>query len=72
MDDRERSFEEKLVYRRAASRFESAFEACEQLSQDDRQLLLKEIAVRILQQLPMAPSDERTAPKVVGIEIKQT
>lgn len=72
MNDRERSFEEKLAYRIAARRFESAFEACQQLTQDDRQLLLKEIAERVLEQLPNAPSERQTAPKVLGIEIKES
>jgi hypothetical protein len=72
MDDHKRSFEEKLAYRIAARRFESAFEACQQLPQDDRQLLLKEIAERILPQLANTHSEGRSAPKVLGIEIKES
>jgi hypothetical protein len=72
MDDHKRTFEEKLAYRIAARRFESAFEACQQLSQDDRQLLLKEIAERILPQLGNTHSEGRIAPKVLGIEIKES
>jgi hypothetical protein len=72
MDDRKRSFEEKLAYRIAARRFESGFEACQQLSQDNRQRLLKEIAERILQLLQNAPSEEPSVPKVLGIKIKRS
>ena len=72
MDDRNQSFEERLAYRLAARRFESAFEALEQLPQDDRQLLLGEVAERILQQLRNAPSEEPKGPKVVGIAIERS
>lgn len=72
MEDRVRSFEKQLAYRIAARRFKSAFDACQQLSEDDRQLLLKEIAERILQILPKAPAAEQSVPKVLGIEIKQS
>jgi hypothetical protein len=40
----ERSFDEELAYRIAARRFESAFEACEKLSQEDKQLLSANVA----------------------------
>jgi len=70
MDERKRSFEEVLEYRVAVRRVESAFEACERLPYEDRQLLLKKIAERVLQQLPNALSEEQKAVKVIGIEIK--
>jgi hypothetical protein len=60
MGDPKRSFVETLDYRIAESRFESAFEACERLPQDDQQLLLRQIAERIIQHMAIVPSDERT------------
>jgi hypothetical protein len=54
MDDFKRAFDERLAYRIAARRFESAFEACQKLSPEDRQLLLKEIGDRVLKQLQAA------------------
>lgn len=72
MDNRIRSFEEKMAHRTATRRFESAFEALEQLPQDDRQLLLREVAERIVQQLRNAPSEEPKGPKVVGIAIERS
>ena len=71
MDDRIRSFDELLEYRIAIRRFEFAFEACEQLPDEKRQLLLKEVAKRV-SQLQHAFSEEQTEVKVIGIEIKQT
>ena len=71
MDDRKRSFGEGVNYRVAARLFDSAFEACERLPHADQQLLLKEIAKRILRQMPNPPSEEQRAVKVIGIEIKQ-
>ncbi len=67
MDHLEKSF----TYKLAARLFDSAFEACGRLSLADRELLLREIAKRVLQQIPNAPSKERTSVKVIGIEIKQ-
>ncbi len=67
MDDLEKSF----AYKLAARLFVSAFEACGRLPPADRELLLREIAKRVLQQIPNAPSKERTSVKVIGIEIKQ-
>jgi hypothetical protein len=64
MDDLERAFDEKVAYRIAARQFESAFEACQKLSQEHRQLLLKEIADRAIQQRQTAPSAESDVPKV--------
>ena len=65
MEDHKRSFGENLAYRIAARRFESAFEACQQLSESDRQLLLKETAERILHFLPKTPAAKQSAPKVL-------
>ena len=48
----DRSSAQTLDYRIAVGRFKSALEASERLSEDDRELLLKDIARRILQQLP--------------------
>ena len=41
-----------LDYRIAVGRFESALQASERLPDDDRELLLREIAKQILEQLP--------------------
>jgi hypothetical protein len=71
MDDRKRSFGEGVNDRVAARLFDCAFEACERLPDADQQLLLKEIAKRILRQMPNPPSEEQTAVKVIGIKIKQ-
>ena len=59
MGDRKRSLEETLDYAIAVGRFDSAFEACEQLHPDDRELLLGAIAERIIKRLEKAPWDER-------------
>jgi hypothetical protein len=72
MEDHKRHFGENLAYRIAARRFESAFEACQQLSENDRQLLLKKTAERILHFLPKTPAAKQSAPKVLGIKIKQS
>jgi predicted XRE-type DNA-binding protein len=69
MDDA-RSFAAKLDYRMAVRRFESAFEACERLTEADRQLLFKEIAERVNQHLRQAQPKEQKAVKVIGIEIE--
>jgi hypothetical protein len=68
MQDRERSILEAVDYRIAVSRFESAFAACERLDLDDRHLLLREIATRLIQRLPSEPLGERLPPKVAEIE----
>jgi len=59
MGDRKRSLEETLDYAIAVGRFNSAFEACEQLHPDDRELLLEAIAERIIKRLKKASWDER-------------
>jgi hypothetical protein len=51
MDGRKRSFLETLDYRIAVGRFESALEACDRLPDDDRELLLRNIAEQILGQV---------------------
>jgi hypothetical protein len=48
----EPSSTQTLDYRIAVGRFESALEASELLPDDDRELLLKDIAKQILKQLP--------------------
>lgn len=55
MDGRKRSFLETLDYRIAVGRFEFALEACERLPDDDRELLLRNIARQILSQVPSGP-----------------
>jgi THUMP domain-containing protein len=72
MDDSSRSFREALEYRIAVRLFNSAFEACNRLSQSDRDALLKEIAKRVLDNLPQVHSkNEQNPAKIVGIEITQ-
>jgi hypothetical protein len=71
MPDREQPFEE-LNYRIAAKLFESAFKACEQVSHEHRQALLKTVAERIMQQMPKAPSEKPAPLRVIGVEIKQS
>jgi hypothetical protein len=68
MDDPETSF----AYKLAARLFDSAFESCQRLPPADQQMLLREIAKRVLQQIPKARSEEQTAVKVIGVEIKQS
>jgi hypothetical protein len=60
-----------LEYRIAARHFETAFEACKRLSQEDQEILLKEAAERILRQLRVDALEDERAVRVVGIEIKQ-
>ncbi len=72
MDDRKRSYAEMLDYRIALRLFESAFEACERLHDDDQQLLLKEIAKRVSRTwVAQAGEQKEKAVKVLGIEIRQ-
>ena len=68
MADHKRSLEETLDYAIAVGRFESAFEACEQLHHEDRQLLLEATAARITKRLASAPSADQMAPKAPSIE----
>jgi hypothetical protein len=51
MRDRKRSHLEELDYHIAVSRFESAFEACTRLQDDDRELLLRDMAQQMLSQV---------------------
>jgi len=46
------SIAQTLDYRIAVGRFESALEASELLTEDDRELLLRDVAKQILRQLP--------------------
>jgi hypothetical protein len=72
MDDSSKSFREALEYKIAIRLFNSAFEACNRLSQSDRDVLLKEIAKRVLDNLPQVHSKKEQNPaKIVGIEITQ-
>jgi hypothetical protein len=62
MDECERSKPLKsFQYRLAARQFEFALEACKRLPREDQELLLKEVARRILQQMPVA-QPEQTVP----------
>jgi hypothetical protein len=49
----DQSYAQTMDYRVAVGRFESALEASERLPDDDRELLLRDIAKQILQQLPV-------------------
>jgi hypothetical protein len=70
MDDRKRSFAEQLDYRIARRRFESAFEACEKLTDVDRELLLREFVERVSKRLGQTQPDEQKAVKVIGVKIE--
>jgi hypothetical protein len=68
-------------YRLAARQFEFALEACKRLPREDQELLLKEVARLILQQIPNAASEENVpitasetlgAVKILGVEIKSS
>ena len=58
MGGRKRSLEETLNYAIAIGRFDFAFEACEQLHHEDRELLLGATAERIIKRLAKAPAEE--------------
>ena len=72
MDESKRSFKEALDYRIAVRRFKSAFEACDRLVQEDRELLLRQMAEQALGCLPIPTSQEQKTVEVVGIEIKHS
>ncbi len=69
MDEYKRA--KTLEYRIAARHFETSFDACKRLPQEERESLLKEVAARILQQLRGDTPEEEHAVRIVGIEIKQ-
>jgi hypothetical protein len=56
-DDDERSFKEKLDFRIAIQMIDRAFEKCNSLSEADKNLLYKEVANRVLQQIPHVPGE---------------
>lgn len=70
--DRKHSQLEGLDYRIAVSRFESAFEACTRLQEDDRELLLTTMAQQMLSQFgssnDIATSDT-AVPLGVGVPL---
>jgi len=72
MDDHKRDFSEELDYRIALRRFESAFEACQRLPDEDRESLLRDIARKILQQVPSDLPREQRAIQVLGVQIKDS
>jgi hypothetical protein len=55
MGDRKQFHLEEIDYRIAVSRFESAFEACTRLQDDDREALLRDMARRMLSQVTHQP-----------------
>lgn len=69
MDDRKRSFAEQLDYRIAVRLFESAFDACQRLPDQDQRLLLWEIAKRASQKAGPAEEQKAKAVQILGIEI---
>jgi hypothetical protein len=69
MDDRKRSVAEQLDYRIAVRLFESAFEACARLSDQDQRILLGEIAKRASQKTGPAEEQKAKAIQILGIEI---
>ena len=62
--------QKRLNTKSFCSKLQSALEACERLPHDDRLLLLKEIATRLLQRLSNAPSKVQKEVQVESIEIK--
>jgi len=69
MDDRKRSVAEQLDYRIGVRLFESAFEACARLSDQDQRILLGEIAKRASQKTGPAEEQKAKAIQILGIEI---
>lgn len=69
--DKPPEYGKSIEYRIVARQFERAFEACGRLPHEDQDLLLKEVAASLLQQLRPDALEEECAVKVVGIEIKQ-
>jgi hypothetical protein len=80
MDECESKDLKALRYRIAARQFEFALESCERLPREDQELLLREVAGRILQQLPtalqrkvpIAEFENESVVKVLGVEIKSS
>jgi len=71
MDDDRQAFREQWDYRVAVRRFQSAFEAADRLAKAERTLLLKEVAERLLQNLPHVSSEEPDTPRVASIETEE-
>jgi len=72
MDDDRAAFKEAWRYRAAVRRFQSAFEAAEQLADPERQLLLEQVATWLLEHMPNVPSEQPKTAEVVGIEMNQS
>ena len=71
MNEQEQNPVDTLAYRIAARMFESAFAACERLPETSRQLLLREIGKRILQNISPPPTEAVKPIQIVRVEIKQ-
>jgi hypothetical protein len=69
MDDDRAAFKEAWKYRAAVRRFQSAFEAAEQLAEPERQLLLEQLGNWLLEHMPNVPSEQPKTAEVVGIEM---
>jgi hypothetical protein len=72
MEDDNESFGQAAEHRMAIRLFDAAFGASKRLPYADQQALLKEIAKRILREIPNASPEEQKAVRIVGIEIGQT
>jgi hypothetical protein len=61
-----------LSYRVAVRLFDSAFAACERLSYEEQQLLLREIGTRLLQSIPKSeiPAEAPQPVKITGISVR--
>jgi hypothetical protein len=70
MEEGKQSFEQ--AHKTVASLFDAAFEACKELPYEDRQLMLKEVAKRILLEVSNTPWEEQKAVSVVGIEVEKS
>ena len=72
MDDCKRTFVKERDYRIAAGLFDSAFEACERLSSDDQQSLLRKIEKHCSRHPTTTQPKQYKTVEIIGIEIKQS
>jgi hypothetical protein len=71
MSGQKRESEETLAFRVARRMFESSFAACERLPEAEQQVLMREVAKRVLGKIPQSPTETVKPIQILGIEIKQ-
>ena len=71
MSGQKQNPEETLAFRVAKRMFESSFAACERLPEAEQQVLMREIATRLLKKIPQPPTETVKPIRVVGIQIEQ-